>query len=197
MNLFESSRSCRRRGRVGLRLNRGFRVALAGRPNVGKSRLLNALAGFERAIVAASPGTTRDAITARLAIGGLPVEVCDTAGLRDSTDPIEAAGVALAKRRHARADLVLVVLDRSRPLSDEDRALLAAQRSALLVANKIDLPPAWSPEREGFVCASVSAETGAGLDDLTASIASRLLPEPLPIGAGVPFRAEHVRDSAR
>ena len=110
---------------VGLRLIAGWRVVLAGRPNVGKSRLLNALTGYDRAIVDATPGTTRDVVTARTALDGWPVELADTAGLRPSDDPIEASGVALARARQGEADLVLVVLDRSEPLTDIDRAIVA------------------------------------------------------------------------
>ena len=181
------------RGRIGLRLLRGFRIALAGRPNVGKSCLLNALAGFERAIVSPYPGTTRDAVVVRLAIGGVPVEACDTAGLRDSIDPIELAGVALAKKTHARADLVLLLLDRSTPLTDQDRDLLTRHPSALVIVNKIDLPAAWTSKIQSHSVVPVSAETGEGLDDLLAAISTRLLPEPIPIGAGVPFRGEQMR----
>ncbi len=89
---------------------------LAGRPNVGKSRLLNALAGYDRAIVDPTPGTTRDVVTVPAAFDGWPVELADTAGLRSSLDPIEAEGVALARARQRGADLVVVVLDRSEPL---------------------------------------------------------------------------------
>ena len=133
------------RASVGLRLIAGWRVVLAGRPNVGKSRLLNALTGYDRAIVDATPGTTRDVVTARTALDGWPVELADTAGLRPSDDPIEASGVALARARQGEADLVLVVLDRSEPLTDIDRAVIAEHARGLFVANKCDLPAAWSP----------------------------------------------------
>src|SRR5205814_9029049 len=94
-----------RRAVVGLRLVSGWTVALAGRPNVGKSRLLNALAGYRRAIVDPSPGTTRDVVTVRTALDGWPVELADTAGLRAPGDPLEAAGIALARARQRDADL--------------------------------------------------------------------------------------------
>lgn len=173
------------RSAVGRRLVDGWRVALAGRPNVGKSRLLNALAGYGRAIVSPTPGTTRDVVTARLAIDGWPVELADTAGLRESVDPIERGGVAAARSRHAAADLVLLVLDRSAPIADEDRALLADLPAALVVCNKADLPAAWEPEPPWLVA---SAERGHGLDALLASIARRLVPDSPPPGAAVPFR---------
>jgi tRNA modification GTPase len=178
------------RSAVGLRLVCGWRVVLAGRPNVGKSRLLNALAGYERAIVAPTPGTTRDVVTVRTALEGWPVELADTAGLRPTLDPIEATGVALARARQGAADLVLVVLDRSEPRTEADAAVLAAHPGALVVANKADLPAAWEDEPLGVL--PISARTGEGLDLLMAALARRLVPEPPAPGAGVPFRAAQV-----
>src|SRR4029077_12681237 len=95
------------RSAVGLHLVTGWKIALAGRPNVGKSRLLNALAGFDRAIVDPSPGTTRDIVTVRTALDGWPVELADTAGLRVSDDPVEASGIERAQDRQERADVVV------------------------------------------------------------------------------------------
>jgi len=179
------------RARVGTRLVGGWRVALAGRPNVGKSRLLNALAGYERAIVAPTPGTTRDVVTVAAAFDGWPVELADTAGLRDADDPVEARGVALARDRHRSADLVIVVLDRSEPLSGPDRAALAEHPGAVVVANKSDLPPAWDEAVVGALAAS--AGRGDGVEALIAAVAARLVPDPPPPGSGVPFRAAHLR----
>lgn len=178
------------RAAVGLKLRTGWQVALAGRPNVGKSRLLNALAGFDRAIVAAQPGTTRDVVTARTAFDGWPVELADTAGLRPTLDPLEAAGVALARDRHAGADLVVLVLDRSEPLTPTDLALIEALPTALVVASKADLPPAWPASDRSAL--PVSAPRGDGLDALVATIARRLVAEPPPPGGGVPIRPEQV-----
>ena len=179
------------RSSLGVRLISGWRVVLAGRPNVGKSALLNAMAGFERAIVDPSPGTTRDVVTARLAMDGWPVELADTAGLRDSADPIESAGVARARVEQAGADLVLLVLDRSEPLTGADQALIAEHPGAVRVANKADLPAAWDAG-ETAACA-VSAGRGDGIEALIATIAARLVPEVPPPGAGVPFRGDQVR----
>jgi tRNA modification GTPase len=179
-----------RRSRVGCRLLNGWRVVLAGRPNVGKSRLLNALAGFDRAIVTATPGTTRDVVTVRTAFDGWPVELADTAGLRPTADDVETAGIALARARQAEADLVLLVLDGSEPLTSFDLALVDAHPEALRVVNKADLPRAWGPDPASTLI--VSAERGDGLDPLIAAIAARLVPEPPPPGAGVPFRPEHL-----
>lgn len=181
-----------RHGEVGLRLVSGWRVVLAGRPNVGKSRLLNALAGYERAIVNPTPGTTRDIVTVRTALEGWPVELADTAGLRASDDLIEASGIALARARQGVADLILLVLDRSEPLTESDRQLVATTEQALIVANKCDRPSAWETTTLPNALA-VSAERGDGIEALGSAIARRLVPAPPPPGAGVPFRAAHVR----
>jgi tRNA modification GTPase len=187
----------RRRASVGLRLVSGWRVVLAGRPNVGKSRLLNALAGYGRAIVDATPGTTRDVVTVRTALDGWPVELADTAGLRDPADAIEADGIALARARQGEADLVVVVLDRSEPFTEVDQVLTEAasggraSASTLTVANKSDLAAAWEPHDPGII--TISAERGDGIEALTHALAHRLVPTPPPAGAGVPFRPAHVR----
>ncbi|HEV3122896.1 MAG TPA: GTPase [Isosphaeraceae bacterium] len=179
------------RAEVGSRLLDGWRVVLAGRPNVGKSRLLNALAGFGRAIVDPAPGTTRDVVTVRTAFDGWPVELADTAGLRDSDDPIESSGMHLAIAEQERADLVLLVLDRSEPLTEADRQLAGRHPHALWVTNKADLPAAWEPQGPRRLI--VSAERGDGIDLLAKAIAQRLVPAPPPPGAAVPFRDRHVR----
>lgn len=176
------------RSEVGLRLVPGWRVVLAGRPNVGKSRLLNALLGFDRAIVAPTPGTTRDVVSTGTAFDGWPVELSDTAGLRASDDPIEAEGVARARERQRSADLVVLVLDRSEPLTNEDHRLMAGHPGALVVANKADLPGVW--DHAGPV---VSAERGDGVGRLAEEIGRRLVPEAPPPGAAIPFRPRQVR----
>jgi tRNA modification GTPase len=183
------ARSC-----VGLRLVRGWTVVLAGRPNVGKSRLLNALAGYERAIVDPTPGTTRDVVTVRTALDGWPVELADTAGLRAASDPLEAAGITRSHARQAAADLTLLVLDRAEPLTRDDRALLCSRPDALVVVNKVDLPASWNEHDLSMPrCVAISAQSGAGLEELVARIAARLVPSPIEASAGVPFRAGHVR----
>ena len=178
------------RGKVGTRLITGWMVAIAGRPNVGKSRLLNALAGYERAIVDPSPGTTRDVISLRTAFDGWPVNLHDTAGLRESADAIEVAGIVMARARHAEADLTLLVLDRSEPLTAMDRMLIEGFENTLVVANKSDLPAVWEPWDSTIV--HVSAEHGLGLDVLGREIAKRLVREAPPPRAGVPFRRSHL-----
>lgn len=127
-------------------LQSGLRVALCGQPNVGKSSLLNALLGEERAIVTPIPGTTRDMVMGDLVLGGSVIHLTDTAGLHATDDPVEQLGVARARRAMDEADLVLAVFDMSRPLDANDRALLSALRgkNTLLLLNKADLPPVLS-----------------------------------------------------
>jgi tRNA modification GTPase len=167
---------------LGRHLTEPWRVAIAGAPNVGKSSLVNALAGYTRSIVDATPGTTRDVVTTRLALDGWPVELADTAGQRPQAGMLEGQGIALARQAVAAADLCLWLLDGSTaPLWPE-----APASSVLLVVNKTDLPPAWdwaaAPE-----ALRISARTGAGLDALSAAISRRLVPQPPAPGAAVPF----------
>lgn len=185
------------RGRVGTRLTAGWRVVIRGRPNVGKSRLLNALAGYQRAIVDPTPGTTRDVVTVAAAFDGWPVQLIDTAGVRETEDELERAGIERAEHHAASADVVLQVLDRSEPLADEDRVLLLTPSvvPTIPVANKSDLPPAWGEgelSAAGRVAVTVSAERGDGLDELMDAVVATLIPDPPPAGAGVPFRPRHV-----
>ena len=125
-------------------LQSGLRVALCGQPNVGKSRLLNALLGEERAIVTPIPGTTRDMVMGDLVLGGSVIHLTDTAGLHVTDDPVEQLGVARARRAMDEADLVLALFDQSRPLDADDRALLQELqgKNVLIVLNKADLTPA-------------------------------------------------------
>jgi tRNA modification GTPase len=142
--------------RRGERLREGLVFAVTGRPNVGKSSLVNALAERDVAIVAATPGTTRDVLEARVVLGGVPVTLIDTAGLRDTADAIEAEGVRRARARAAAADLVVVVIEAGEPALNGD----------LLVANKLDLGGAVP---EGGI--GVSALTGDGLAVLRTRLA--------------------------
>ncbi|MBI2824565.1 MAG: GTP-binding protein [Planctomycetia bacterium] len=174
------------RASVGLHLVTPFQVVLAGRPNVGKSSLINALVGYQRAIVFSEPGTTRDVVTAVTAIDGWPVELSDTAGLRETFDPVEEAGGRLARERLDRCDLVVLVFDASEASPDDDRRLQDGFPEALVVYNKCDVVGA----RALADTASqrmTSAVSGAGIKALVAEIGRRLVPTPPQAGAGVPF----------
>src|SRR5438309_50062 len=124
----------------------GFTLAIIGRPNVGKSSLFNRLIERDRAIVTATPGTTRDLVTEHVSLDGIPVELIDTAGLRESTDEAESIGIAKSREAMAEADVVLLVLDATAPIHQEDEAAIAAlaTRPFLIVLNKQDLNPAAS-----------------------------------------------------
>ena len=135
-------------GRV---VHEGLSLAIVGRPNVGKSSLFNRLVERERAIVTATPGTTRDLVSETVALGGIPVRLMDTAGIRASADEAESIGIRKSREALADADVVLVVLDASQPSQAEDRELLdqVRERRAIVVHNKIDLsPPVSSRARE-------------------------------------------------
>jgi tRNA modification GTPase len=159
-------------GRV---LREGVAVLILGRPNVGKSSLLNALLGEERAIVTDQPGTTRDTIEEGLTLAGLPLRLIDTAGVRQALDPIEAEGVRRARAKVATADLVLLVVDGSVVPGDEDRLALEACRDGrlLLVVNKADLPAApLPPPFAELPQVRVSTHTGVGLEGLREAVAA-------------------------
>jgi tRNA modification GTPase len=155
------------RGRL---IREGATIAIVGTPNVGKSSLFNALLQANRAIVTAIPGTTRDLVTERADLGGVSVALVDTAGLRAPADEVEEEGIARARQAAAIAALTIVVLDASRPLGDDDRALIAEviARPHLIAINKIDLPSQWTHREAGDDSLGVSALTGAGLDELIA-----------------------------
>ncbi len=153
----------------------GISCVLLGRPNAGKSSLLNALVGYNRAIVTSIPGTTRDTLEEKINLGGRLLRLLDTAGVHDKNDPIEKEGVARARSAAACAELVLAVLDGSRPLTKEDEAVLTAAAEApchLVIQSKADLPSVWSMKE----AISLSALTGAGLDQLEQAVIS-LFPE--------------------
>jgi tRNA modification GTPase len=171
-----------RHSSLGCHLTKPWRVVIAGAPNVGKSSLVNAFAGFQRSVVAATPGTTRDVVWTRLAIDGWPVEVADTAGLRTTSADLEGAGVALAHGAIAAADLCLWVLDAaSSPVWPD-----LSGPTLHFVLNKTDLAPAWDLSRAAGAL-RVSALTRAGLAGLCEAISRCLVPDPPAAGVAVPF----------
>ncbi len=155
----------------------GIHIAIVGKPNVGKSSLFNRLLSRERAIVTEIPGTTRDMLIETASIEGIPVHLVDTAGLREASDRVECLGIERSREAIADADLVLVVLDGSQPLDEDDRMVLEATCSVprLLALNKHDLPEGLDPEaiqalQETAPLCRVSALTGQGLDELRRQI---------------------------
>ena len=156
-------------------LRQGVPTVILGRPNAGKSSLLNALLGYDRAIVTAVAGTTRDTVEEKAVVGGVLLRLIDTAGIRDAEDEVERMGVERSRQAAARAELALLVLDGSQPLAGEDRQALEAARLAprrLVLRNKIDLPQVLdSGSLEGERTLPLSARTGQGLDGLEAAVA--------------------------
>ncbi len=155
------------KSRQGSLLRTGIHAVLAGRPNVGKSSLLNRLAGAERAIVTAAPGTTRDALRETILIEGVPIVVVDTAGLRESQDEVEQLGMERTRQEMERADVVLVILEAGKLEAPQGPLPEAAMR--LNVVNKIDLVPGAVAGRRGDEV-YVSAKTGAGIDALRVAV---------------------------
>ena len=183
---------------AGHRFRDGATVAIAGVANVGKSRLLNRLAGEERAIVTEIPGTTRDYLHAEVSVGGVPVLLVDTAGLRETEDPVEREGVRRSRDVIASADLVLFLLDGGRPAGEEDREAYReiAARPHFVVVNKSDLKEEeagrWFAGEGRKKTVRVSARTGDGIDALVAAIAREVGPgESAILGQAPLTRARH------
>jgi tRNA modification GTPase len=180
----------------GRHLTTPWSVVIAGPPNAGKSTLLNALAGYERAIVFDQPGTTRDVVTAATAIDGWPFELADTAGLRSGGDELEQMGIARATSEMRTADLVILVFDLTEPWTTDNARLIEATPRRLIVYNKADLlaaEPAHAArlgDRPAGIAAS--AKTGIGIDRLLAAIVHEIVPRVPARGAAIPFAAEHV-----
>ncbi len=174
----------RRHARLGQHLTQPWRVVLAGPPNVGKSSLINALAGYQRSVVAATPGTTRDVVTTLLALEGWPVELADTAGQHGTVEALEAAGVERARTAVTAADLSLWVVEASAPPVWPT----SSPSNLRLVINKIDQPPVWNLDAVPHAW-RVAARTGAGVAELGQALANALVTDPPSPGAPIPFTA--------
>ena len=156
----------------------GINVVITGKPNVGKSSLLNALVGKKKAIVTDIPGTTRDLITDTINIRGVPLNLVDTAGIRKPQNAIEKEGIDLVWENLANADLVIIILDVSKPLTNEDKKIIDKNKEGniLIAINKIDLPPSWEIKKiehlipRGKRILKISAKFGTGLEELKNTI---------------------------
>ena len=176
----------------------GINTVIVGRVNVGKSSLLNRLLDEQRAIVTPIPGTTRDIIESTIHIEGIPIRLMDTAGFRKVKGEVERIGISLTKEKLASADLSLIVLDRSRPLNQDDLNILAeAERNkSLILLNKIDLAPRMSQEDLGMALngkpvVRISALTGEGIDDLRRVIRDHVM------AGGVDTTSSHLAPNLR
>ena len=160
----------------------GVRVAIVGKPNVGKSTLLNALLKFDRAIVSEIPGTTRDTVEETIDFYGIPMKIIDTAGIRDSNDTLEKLGIDRSKRAIEASDLILFVFDASTPLDGTDFELLdfTSGKQRIVIVNKTDLPKAFSEEElkkviKGEEVIEISALLKEGIDKVEDEIKNRLI----------------------
>ncbi len=155
-------------------IREGFDLAIVGRPNVGKSSVFNRLTGSDRAIVTPVPGTTRDALYESASIGGVPVRLIDTAGIRETSDLVETIGIQRSRAAIADADITLLVLNASEALTEDDRRLLAEVpvERRIVALNKIDLP--CEMNSSVIEAIHISAFTGSGFDQLTTAMLERL-----------------------
>lgn len=170
---------------LGKHLVEPWKIVLAGAPNAGKSSLMNALAGYTRSIVAPTPGTTRDVVTTRIAIDGWPVELIDTAGLRETPSSLERQGIERATQAAKDADLRLWLLDGS-----AEPVHAPPGQDWKLVINKVDLPPAWNWD-DAVPSMRLSARSGAGVPELCDWISRTLVPVVPSPGQAVPCLQEH------
>lgn len=182
-------------------LVQGVPCAIVGAPNAGKSSLLNALLGYERAIVTPIPGTTRDTVEETVRLGGVLLRLIDTAGLRKTEDPVERLGVERSRRAMEEAGLILVVLDQSRLATEEDKELVRQAMDlapTILVLNKADLPQGldFTEDLDLAPAIPVSAKAGAGLEDLGELVAG-MFPQPAAGEAGAVLTNARQAEAAR
>jgi tRNA modification GTPase len=176
--------SCRR----GKQLTRGISCAIVGRPNAGKSSLLNALAGYDRVIVTDIPGTTRDTVEEVVKVAGVKLRLIDTAGIRDTADTVEAIGVERSRKAVEQADMVIFVCDGSKALTDEDRAIIEIccdRDNAVALINKADLGQVVEPGDLPFMnVVEICANTGEGLEQF-ADVVEMLFGSDLPCDGSI------------
>jgi tRNA modification GTPase len=184
------------RGRI---VREGLTIAIIGRPNVGKSTLLNVLLQEERAIVTPLPGTTRDTVEEEMDLAGVPVRVIDTAGLREAANVVEEAGLRRAQSAIDRADMLFLMLDRSDPLTEEDQTLLRTDwgKPHFLLLNKSDLPRSLPEQAWGEEAYEISAKTGEGIDRLLEDVLGSVLKGQVPSRHGVLLLDTWERDLLR
>lgn len=189
---------------AGRLIREGLRVVLAGRPNVGKSSLFNALLGSDRAIVTEIAGTTRDQLHEQFTISGIPISLIDTAGLRETTDTVERIGVERSKASMADADIVVVILDSSEELLEEDHHILDSVKDLnyIVALNKIDKAPSWDVDhviaaehsKLGYLRSKIvpiSARSGEGLDSLRDAIVKPFSPQDVTVSGFLVTDARH------
>jgi tRNA modification GTPase len=187
------------RAESGRIVREGLTIAIVGRPNVGKSTLLNALLAEDRAIVTPIPGTTRDTVEEEASLDGVPVRWIDTAGLREPGDAVEAAGVRRTEKAVARADLVLLVLDGSEERTEDDRRLFAKEWGVpvVYVVNKIDLPDRFGEVPAGSEVVRIAAAEGRNVEALRTKLVELLLGGRLPARNTVLLLEQWERDLLR
>jgi tRNA modification GTPase len=179
------------RSNFGLHLSLPWHVVLTGRPNVGKSSLINAMLGYQRAIVFDQPGTTRDVVTAETAFDGWPVLLADTAGLRETSEELEAAGIAMARGQLESADARLVLVDLSQPPTGEDEQLIANWHDAIVIGHKCDLGDCWGRKLPAGAI-KASSVTGQGLDEIQQRLIKQLIPYVPAAGTAIPISSRQV-----